>query len=110
MSAIQNRYEFVILFDVENGNPNGDPDAGNMPRVDPETGYGLVTAIRETSSSLRPPSSAACAIRSRSRRILSRISFSCSEETPLYIFLIIETNPFHDNRIVKLQRIFVLIC
>ena len=34
---IKNRYEFVILFDVENGNPNGDPDAGNMPRVDPET-------------------------------------------------------------------------
>lgn len=45
MSAIQNRYEFVILFDVENGNPNGDPDAGNMPRVDPETGYGLVTDV-----------------------------------------------------------------
>lgn len=41
--AIKNRYDFVILFDVENGNPNGDPDAGNMPRVDPETGYGLVT-------------------------------------------------------------------
>ena len=38
--AIKNRYEFVILFDVENGNPNGDPDAGNMPRIDPETGYG----------------------------------------------------------------------
>ena len=38
--AIKNRYEFVILFDVENGNPNGDPDAGNMPRVDPETGLG----------------------------------------------------------------------
>lgn len=43
--AIKNRYEFVILFDVENGNPNGDPDAGNMPRVDPETGYGLVTDV-----------------------------------------------------------------
>ncbi len=42
---IQNRYEFVILFDVENGNPNGDPDAGNMPRVDPETGLGLVTDV-----------------------------------------------------------------
>ena len=36
-TAIQNRYEFVYLFDVENGNPNGDPDAGNMPRIDPET-------------------------------------------------------------------------
>ena len=42
---IQNRYDFVILFDVENGNPNGDPDAGNMPRVDPETGYGIVTDV-----------------------------------------------------------------
>ena len=42
---IKNRYEFVVLFDVENGNPNGDPDAGNMPRVDPETGYGLVTDV-----------------------------------------------------------------
>ena len=45
MEAIKNRYEFVILFDVENGNPNGDPDAGNMPRVDPETGLGLVTDV-----------------------------------------------------------------
>lgn len=45
MKAIQNRYEFVVLFDVENGNPNGDPDAGNMPRVDAETGYGIVTDV-----------------------------------------------------------------
>ncbi|MCZ0860100.1 type I-C CRISPR-associated protein Cas7/Csd2 [Methanocorpusculum sp. MG] len=43
--AIENRYEFVLLFDVENGNPNGDPDAGNMPRIDPETSYGLVTDV-----------------------------------------------------------------
>lgn len=43
--AIKNRYEFVILFDVENGNPNGDPDADSMPRVDPETGYGIVTDV-----------------------------------------------------------------
>ena len=43
--AIRNRYDFVILFDVENGNPNGDPDAGNMPRFDPETGLGLVTDV-----------------------------------------------------------------
>ena len=43
--AIKNRYDFVILFDVENGNPNGDPDAGNMPRIDPETGYGMVTDV-----------------------------------------------------------------
>jgi CRISPR-associated protein Csd2 len=44
-NAIQNRYEFVYLFDVENGNPNGDPDAGNMPRIDPETSYGIVTDV-----------------------------------------------------------------
>lgn len=44
-NAIKNRYEFVMLFDVENGNPNGDPDAGNMPRTDPETGYGIVTDV-----------------------------------------------------------------
>ena len=43
--VIKNRYEFTILFDVENGNPNGDPDAGNMPRVDSETGYGIVTDV-----------------------------------------------------------------
>jgi len=45
MTAITNRYEFVYLFDVENGNPNGDPDAGNTPRIDPETGHGLVTDV-----------------------------------------------------------------
>ena len=43
--VIKNRYEFVILFDVENGNPNGDPDAGNLPRIDPESGYGIVTDV-----------------------------------------------------------------
>ena len=43
--AIKNRYDFVVYFDVENGNPNGDPDAGNMPRVDAETQYGLVTDV-----------------------------------------------------------------
>lgn len=45
MSAITNRYEFVFFFDVTNGNPNGDPDAGNMPRLDPETNRGLVTDV-----------------------------------------------------------------
>jgi CRISPR-associated protein Csd2 len=45
MTAITNRYEFVYLFDVTNGNPNGDPDAGNMPRLDPETNRGLVTDV-----------------------------------------------------------------
>ena len=44
-TPISHRYEFVLLFDVENGNPNGDPDAGNMPRIDPETGYGIVTDV-----------------------------------------------------------------
>ncbi len=43
--VIKNRYDFVVLFEVENGNPNGDPDAGNMPRIDPETGLGLVTDV-----------------------------------------------------------------
>lgn len=43
--AIKNRYDFVLLFDVKDGNPNGDPDAGNLPRTDPETGNGLVTDV-----------------------------------------------------------------
>ncbi|XID93154.1 type I-C CRISPR-associated protein Cas7/Csd2 [Paenibacillaceae bacterium WGS1546] len=43
--VLKNRYEFVLYFDVENGNPNGDPDAGNMPRIDPQTGYGLVSDV-----------------------------------------------------------------
>src|SRR5436305_6555267 len=45
MTALANRIEFVLLFDVTNGNPNGDPDMGNMPRVDPETRRGLVTDV-----------------------------------------------------------------
>jgi len=44
-TPLSNRYEFVLFYDVENGNPNGDPDAGNMPRIDPETGYGIVTDV-----------------------------------------------------------------
>ncbi len=43
--TIKNRYEFILLFDVKDGNPNGDPDAGNLPRIDPETGNGLVTDV-----------------------------------------------------------------
>lgn len=43
--SIENRYDFVMLFDVENGNPNGDPDAGNAPRVDSETNYGYITDV-----------------------------------------------------------------
>jgi CRISPR-associated protein Csd2 len=45
MTAIAHRYDFVLLFDVTNGNPNGDPDAGNLPRLDPETNQGLVTDV-----------------------------------------------------------------
>jgi len=44
-NPIQNRYDFVLLFDVQDGNPNGDPDAGNLPRMDAETGKGLVTDV-----------------------------------------------------------------
>lgn len=44
-NSIQNRYDFVLFFDVKDGNPNGDPDAGNLPRIDPETGNGLVTDV-----------------------------------------------------------------
>jgi CRISPR-associated protein Csd2 len=45
MTTLQKRYDFVLLFDVQDGNPNGDPDAGNSPRIDPETGDGLVTDV-----------------------------------------------------------------
>ncbi|HOZ49866.1 MAG TPA: type I-C CRISPR-associated protein Cas7/Csd2 [Candidatus Hydrogenedentes bacterium] len=44
-NTIKNRYDFVLIFDVKDGNPNGDPDAGNLPRIDPETGHGLVTDV-----------------------------------------------------------------
>ena len=42
---IQNRYDFILYFDIKDGNPNGDPDAGNLPRVDAESGHGLVTDV-----------------------------------------------------------------
>ena len=45
MSELKNRFDFVYIFDVKDGNPNGDPDAGNLPRVDAETGMGLVTDV-----------------------------------------------------------------
>ncbi|MBM3203242.1 type I-C CRISPR-associated protein Cas7/Csd2, partial [Candidatus Woesearchaeota archaeon] len=44
-NTLQNRYEFLFLFDCENGNPNGDPDAGNAPRIDPEDMHGLVSDV-----------------------------------------------------------------
>lgn len=45
MEPITRRYDFVLYFDVQDGNPNGDPDAGNLPRIDAETGIGLVTDV-----------------------------------------------------------------
>ncbi len=42
---MKNRYDFILLFDVQDANPNGDPDAGNLPRIDAETGQGLVTDV-----------------------------------------------------------------
>lgn len=45
MTTVDQRYDFVLLFDVQDGNPNGDPDAGNLPRIDAETGMGLVTDV-----------------------------------------------------------------
>ena len=44
-TELKNRYDFMLIFDVKDGNPNGDPDAGNLPRVDTETGEGLVTDV-----------------------------------------------------------------
>ena len=45
MNELKNRIDFVYIFDVQDGNPNGDPDAGNLPRVDAETGMGIVTDV-----------------------------------------------------------------
>lgn len=45
MTTLANRYDFILVFDVTNGNPNGDPDAGNLPRLDPETNHGLVSDV-----------------------------------------------------------------
>jgi len=77
MTAIQNRYEFVYLFEVANGNPNGDPDAGNMPRLDPETNQGLVTDVclkRKVRNfvEMRKNGSAGHAIYMQERSVLNR--------------------------------------
>lgn len=74
MSAIQNRYEFLYLFDCENGNPNGDPDAGNSPRIDPEDMHGLVSDV---------------AIK---RRVRNYIREAFGNETPHAIFIEHSTN------------------
>lgn len=74
MSAIQNRYEFLYLFDCENGNPNGDPDAGNAPRIDPEDMHGLVSDV---------------AIK---RRVRNYIQAAFGNKTPNAIFIEHATN------------------
>ena len=74
MSTIQNRYEFLYLFDCENGNPNGDPDAGNSPRIDPEDMHGLVSDV---------------AIK---RRVRNYIQTAFGNEAPNAIFIEHSTN------------------
>ena len=74
MTAIQNRYEFLYLFDCENGNPNGDPDAGNSPRIDPEDMHGLVSDV---------------AIK---RRVRNYIQAAFGNESPNAIFVAHSTN------------------
>jgi len=69
MGIIERRYDFVFLFDVKNGNPNGDPDAGNQPRIDPETGHGLVTDV------------------ALKRRVRNYIQISKGNEPPYAIFV-----------------------
>lgn len=68
--VIKNRYEFTILFDVENGNPNGDPDAGNMPRIDTETNYGIVTDV---------------CIKRKIRNYVETVKSDCDEGYKIYI-------------------------
>ncbi len=74
MTVIQNRYEFLYLFDCENGNPNGDPDAGNSPRIDPEDMHGLVSDV---------------AIK---RRVRNYIQAAFGNEAPNAIFIEHSTN------------------
>lgn len=66
---LKKRYDFVILFDVKDGNPNGDPDAGNLPRIDPETGHGLVTDV------------------SLKRKIRNYVGLKMDEQPPYAIFV-----------------------
>lgn len=74
MTAIQNRYEFLYLFDCENGNPNGDPDAGNSPRIDPEDMHGLVSDV------------------ALKRRVRNYIQTAFGNEAPNAIFVAHATN------------------
>lgn len=68
-TPIQNRYDFVYLFDVTQGNPNGDPDADNLPRVDPETGHGLVTDV------------------SLKRKVRNYVALAKEEQAPYHIYV-----------------------
>jgi len=68
-NAIENRYEFLFLFDCENGNPNGDPDAGNAPRIDPEDMHGLVSDV------------------ALKRRIRNYVQIACGNTMPNAIFI-----------------------
>jgi hypothetical protein len=70
--ALQHRHEFVLLFDVTNANPNGDPDAGNMPRMDPETGHGLVSDVCLTPSNDRHLATLGCNLRQQLFPLLRR--------------------------------------
>ena len=82
--SLNHRYDFVLLFDVKDGNPNGDPDAGNLPRLDAETGHGLVTDVslkrkvrnyvaltHDQSESLPQPGEKRCEIYVREKAILN---------------------------------------
>ena len=71
---IKNKYEFLFLFDCENGNPNGDPDAGNAPRIDPEDNHGLVSDV------------------ALKRRIRNYVQMSCDNEAPNAIYVQHGTN------------------
>ncbi|MFU8829796.1 MAG: type I CRISPR-associated protein Cas7, partial [Phycisphaerales bacterium] len=76
--AISNRYDFVYFFEVRDGNPNGDPDAGNLPRVDPETGQGLVTDV--------------CL-----KRKIRNFAEMCKENAPGYRIYVKEGIPLNQN-------------
>ena len=84
MAAIQNRYDFVYLFDVTDGNPNGDPDAGNLPRLDPETSQGLVTDVclkRKVRNFVQMTGREGCEIFVQERRPLNPlIAEACDEK------------------------------
>jgi CRISPR-associated protein Csd2 len=75
MSEIVNRYDFALLFDVQQGNPNGDPDAGNLPRLDPETNHGLVTDVclkRKVRNYVEMLAKPGCEIYVKEKAILNR--------------------------------------